>query len=956
MDSPSSPAEEDILVSRLIARIAELEEKLYSKELEASLAPSALRPSPRETLNKAPVTSISRASESGAGPRPSLFSVFKDGLKNIEWGSSQTVAPTNSVPKSDWMFSTTTATHPVHAATSVSSHAEAVADAASITHPVSGSQLKNSADVNYHTPQISRTASSSSSELTEANTTYGEEQSCTVSGRKLDQHLTEEEAEASLSSSPHQIASILSSDFKMAKNVQTEQAQDADPESCKNFEEMEIVPAPVLSTPLIINGIIKTNGGGAQQQQYPVSKAAVASDWLSGLFAGRGKQQQKAVQHSVASPRTPTAAVDDVGSCHSGHSSPLGFVPFNEKAFQSHLEERGRAIEAQASSEGTKEPYYRYVFDPADMQAEMEVTGRVRKAAAEALMEAQAKLEAAEAAQAGLLKQLEEARLLQKEVEKLRSENEQALDMKRKLEEQQAAASQQLQLMQQASDSLQQELESLRNQSNIWKNENGSGQDKMKQENNLLRSSMQTRLHELQQTKTKLAEAEAEKTRLTKLADDQASKIQWLQRINGQLENSASQLEHYKKASADFQERFIRERNVRRKLHDQLQVLKGNIRVLCRVRPVQEQQPSIITFPLEGMLTVSPTDRRFQEFEFDHVFPPEATQDQVYAEVSSLVRSCADGYNVCIFAYGQTGSGKTFTMEGPPSNPGINVRALQDLFSIASEEGGVSSWQLSVSMMEIYNEAVHDLLRTSTELEKSLEVSGLGPGELPAGMDRVQGLTWRAVSTTEQVQQVLIEGSKNRATAATALNARSSRSHALLSVRVTLISQQGQTTTSTINLVDLAGCERVDKSEVTGQALKEAQSINKSLSALGDVIAALQKKNTHIPFRNSKLTQVLTDSLSGSSKVLLVCNVSPEAVSASETISSLNFALRVGQVELGQTRKVIDNKSGSPSSISHASPGNSPSISSTKVSQCAIAPLGAPTMKTSRSSGTMVKP
>mmetsp|Transcript_20588 Transcript_20588/g.45089 ORF Transcript_20588/g.45089 Transcript_20588/m.45089 type:complete len:554 (-) Transcript_20588:44-1705(-) len=501
-----------------------------------------------------------------------------------------------------------------------------------------------------------------------------------------------------------------------------------------------------------------------------------------------------------------------------------------------------------------------------------------------------------------LQEQLQQAQEVAQEAERLKAENSAMLEVKKSLEDHMIGMRAQLEEMQQASQSLQGELEGMRAQSKIWEDNNNSEAEKLKQENALIRNQMQTRLNEMQNLKSKLADADAERQRLQRDMEDQASKLQWLQRINAQLEASTEQLEQYRKAAADFQERFIRERNVRRKLHEQLQVLKGNIRVMCRVRPPNGDVKPIVSYPLEGLLAITPPDRRPQEFEFDHVFGPEASQEAIFEEVSPLVRSCADGFNVCIFAYGQTGSGKTFTMEGPQDKPGINVRALQELFRIAGEEGADHGWGVEVSMMEIYNEAVHDLLRS--EVTKPLDVSALGPGELPPGMDRVPGITWRKVDSLEQVKQVLREGSKNRATASTALNAHSSRSHALLSVKVNLQYADGRRATSLIHLVDLAGSERVDKSEVSGQQMKEAQAINKSLSALGDVISALQRRNSHIPFRNSKLTQVLQDSLCGTSKVLLVCNISPEPVSSSETLSSLNFAHRAAQVELGAARRV----------------------------------------------------
>ncbi|MEW5311300.1 MAG: hypothetical protein WDW38_003028 [Sanguina aurantia] len=259
----------------------------------------------------------------------------------------------------------------------------------------------------------------------------------------------------------------------------------------------------------------------------------------------------------------------------------------------------------------------------------------------------------------------------------------------------------------------------------------------------------------------------------------------------------------------------------------------------------------------------------------------------------------------------------------------INSRALEELFRISAEEGteAGSSWSVEMSMLEIYQEAVHDLcelpprharsLICSSLLEglllhdssrwKALHVSGrvcawLGKASV-AGLDRVVGLTWRKVTSMQAVKQNLKDGSKNRATAATALNAQSSRSHALVSIKLH-VSRGSSSSTSLIHLVDLAGSERIEKSEVTGNALKEAMAINKSLSALGDVISALQRRTPHIPFRNSKLTAVLQDSLCGTSKVLLVCNLSPESVSSSETLSSLNFASRAAQVELGSASRV----------------------------------------------------
>ncbi|PSC71702.1 kinesin KIFC3 isoform X4 isoform A [Micractinium conductrix] len=386
--------------------------------------------------------------------------------------------------------------------------------------------------------------------------------------------------------------------------------------------------------------------------------------------------------------------------------------------------------------------------------------------------------------------------------------------------------------------------------------------------------------------------------------------------LSQELNETRLRLERTQGTAEDFQRRFLQERAERRKVHETLQVLRGNIRVCCRVRPPASSSSKDgtagISFPYHGSLCVHATERRQQEFEFDSVFSGQASQEEVFDEVWPLIRSCADGYNVCILAYGQTGSGKTHTMMGPRADPGLSVRALRALFEITSAEAADGQRRsITVSMLEVYNEALRDLL-TAAEASGKLDVSAMGAGQLAAGQERVPGLTWRSVTCVEDVLSVLAEGSKNRATAATSLNAHSSRSHALLSVRLT--DSAGQA--SVLHLIDLAGSERIARSEVAGQQLKEAQAINKSLSALGDVIASLQAKNGHVPYRNSKLTQVLQDSLCGSSKVLLVCCVSPEVGDSPETLSSLNFASRAAQVELGQISRAGE---GTPASVRRAS-------------------------------------
>ncbi|XP_044515287.1 kinesin-like protein KIFC3 [Gracilinanus agilis] len=270
-------------------------------------------------------------------------------------------------------------------------------------------------------------------------------------------------------------------------------------------------------------------------------------------------------------------------------------------------------------------------------------------------------------------------------------------------------------------------------------------------------------------------------------------------------------------------------------------------------------------------------------------------ENLVFQEVQALITSCIDGFNVCIFAYGQTGAGKTYTMEGTIENPGINQRALQLLFSEVQEKASDWEYTITVSVAEIYNEALRDLLGKEPQEKLEIKLCPDGSGQL-----YVPGLTEFKVQSLDDINKVFEFGHTNRTTEYTNLNEHSSRSHALviITVRGTDFST-GLRTTGKLNLVDLAGSERVGKSGAEGSRLREAQYINKSLSALGDVISALRSRQGHVPFRNSKLTYLLQDSLSGDSKTLMLVQVSPVEKNTSETLCSLKFAERVRSVELG---------------------------------------------------------
>ncbi|KAJ4714582.1 Kinesin-like protein [Melia azedarach] len=358
----------------------------------------------------------------------------------------------------------------------------------------------------------------------------------------------------------------------------------------------------------------------------------------------------------------------------------------------------------------------------------------------------------------------------------------------------------------------------------------------------------------------------------------------------------------------EFKMKYSEEQAKRKELYNQIQETRGNIRVFCRCRPLSKEEISagcatIVDFSTakDGDLGVGTSSSTKKTFKFDRVYTPRDGQVDVFADASPLVTSVLDGYNVCIFAYGQTGTGKTFTMEGTEHNRGVNYRTLEQLFDIAKERSDTYSYNISVSVLEVYNEQIRDLLATSPT-SKKLEIK-----QSSEGSHHVLGIVEAKVDSIREAWNVLQTGSNARAVGSNNVNEHSSRSHCMLSIMVrakNLIS--GECTKSKLWLVDLAGSERLTKTDVQGERLKEAQNINRSLSALGDVIYALATKSSHIPYRNSKLTHLLQDSLGGDSKTLMFVQISPSEKDMSETLSSLNFATRVRGVELGLARKQVD--------------------------------------------------
>uniref|UniRef100_A0A1A9UTW3 Kinesin motor domain-containing protein n=1 Tax=Glossina austeni TaxID=7395 RepID=A0A1A9UTW3_GLOAU len=319
----------------------------------------------------------------------------------------------------------------------------------------------------------------------------------------------------------------------------------------------------------------------------------------------------------------------------------------------------------------------------------------------------------------------------------------------------------------------------------------------------------------------------------------------------------------------------------------------GNIKVICRFRPLNDDEiengaESIIKLPNEGEENCISIAAK--SYSFDKVLHSDASQDRVYTVAAEpLVSDLLDGYNGTLFAYGQTSSGKTYSMEGiigDSVEQGIIPRAVNEIFDRIRSKGMEFEFLVKVSYYEIYMEKIHDLLDASKINLQIHEDRNRKP--------YVKDITERCVSSPQDIFDIIEAGRLNRHISMTNMNEYSSRSHSVFTINVhrkNLIDQRQLS--GTLYFLDLAGSEKVSKTGADGVVLNEAKIINKSLSALGNVISALaDEQQTHIPYRDSKLTRILQDSLGGNARTAILLCCSPASTSECETKSTFEFGHR----------------------------------------------------------------
>lgn len=343
----------------------------------------------------------------------------------------------------------------------------------------------------------------------------------------------------------------------------------------------------------------------------------------------------------------------------------------------------------------------------------------------------------------------------------------------------------------------------------------------------------------------------------------------------------------------------------RRRIHLAIEDLRGVVRVFCRLRPLSTRQ--IASGDQAAIHVIDDSSLEIPDvgsFTFDGVFSP-GSQEDLFEDCRDLVQCVVDGYNVTIFSYGQTGAGKTYTMMGTPQEEGLAFNTIDELFSLVEALPSDTQSEVSASMCELYNGQVIDLLRATTRSSCKMRQSPLQVSRQfssPTQVTRqcsspMENLVEMNVQSKMELRTLLTKGLQRRMVAAHATNVSSSRSHLILTMQVRLLEEgSSEARCGKIVLCDLAGSERLKKSQSDGVTKKEAIEINKSLTALGNVIEAVACRRKQVPYREHKLTQILQDSIGGTSKTLMIVSCSSASSNISETSMSLRYGTRAKSV------------------------------------------------------------
>lgn len=350
-----------------------------------------------------------------------------------------------------------------------------------------------------------------------------------------------------------------------------------------------------------------------------------------------------------------------------------------------------------------------------------------------------------------------------------------------------------------------------------------------------------------------------------------------------------------------------------------------NIRVAIRVRPfnrheMEQNQRNIIQVLDSQNLVFDPEDdpkeffyhgikqkhrdltkrqRKKMNMQYDDIFDKESTNVEIFETCTMpLIDSLMEGYNCSVFVYGATGAGKTYTMLGSTDTPGITYLTMKQLFQRLGELECERKFEIGISYLEVYNEQVMNLLNKSGPLNLREDGGGVV----------VSGLQLQHIHTADELLDLLAQGNRNRTQHPTDANAESSRSHAIFQVHIRMTDlKTSQKKIVKLTMIDLAGSERAASTQCKGLRFKEGANINKSLLALGNCINKLAEGSKYVPYRDSKLTRILKDSLGGNCRTLMIANVSPSSITYDDTFNSLKYASRAKKIKTSLKQNLIPN-------------------------------------------------